>query len=228
MGGTGEGDQAPPSLLRALLPPRVHIRELFGSPDLTSSLFAAEVAVVARAVTARQLEFAAGRDCAHRALARLGVPQTSLLPGADRAPRWPSGVRGSLTHCTGYAAAAVCRIGAVASVGIDAEPDAPLPLGVLAEVASVGEQAALRKLPPGPSWDRLLFSAKESVYKAWFPLTGRWLDFGDAVVDISSSGRWRAQVLVQSPLRELVGRFAVGQGLLVTATAVPRKSLDRS
>ncbi len=40
-------------------------------------------------------------------------------------------------------------------------------------------------LPPGPSWDRLLFSAKESVYKAWFPLTGRWLGFEEAAITIN-------------------------------------------
>jgi 4'-phosphopantetheinyl transferase EntD len=61
-------------------------------------------------------------------------------------------------------------------------------LGVLGIVAVAGEQERLRRLKaaaPGTCWDRLLFSAKESVYKAWFPLTGfagRWLASGGLIL----------------------------------------------
>jgi 4'-phosphopantetheinyl transferase EntD len=57
-------------------------------------------------------------------------------------------------------------------------------LGVAPAPILPGERAMLRDLAataPGPCWDRLLFSAKESVYKAWFPPAGRWLrDHGAA------------------------------------------------
>ena len=75
----------------------------------------------------------------------------------------------------------------VASIGIDAEPNEETPDGVLQVIADHAEREHLAALPParpGVHWDRLLFSAKESVYKAWFPLTGRWLGFDDASVSI--------------------------------------------
>ena len=64
-------------------------------------------------------------------------------------------------------------------IGLDAEPIAPLPAGVLDVVASQDEREALARLGgerPGIPWDTLLFSAKEATYKAWYPLTGirRW------------------------------------------------------
>ena len=88
---------------------------------------------------------------------------------------WPAGIRGSMTHCAGYAAAAVGPISRISAIGIDAEPDAPLPDGVLDLVATAAERdrlAVTPRKPDIPHWDRLLFSAKEAVYKAWFPLVG--------------------------------------------------------
>ncbi|MBX6386186.1 MAG: 4'-phosphopantetheinyl transferase superfamily protein, partial [Microbispora sp.] len=113
------------------------------------------------------------------------------------------------------------------AIGIDAEPHEPLPKEVLPVVASPGETAALRKLGEADGtvcWDRLLFSAKESVYKVWYPLTGRWLDFSEAVVDIEPSGSFRARLLVADPApgtRVLSGRWAVNDGRVVTAIALP-------
>ncbi|WP_319204824.1 DUF6545 domain-containing protein [Streptomyces sp. ME02-8801-2C] len=80
-----------------------------------------------------------------------------------------------MTHCDGYRAAAVSRRLDVAALGIDAEPHAPLPPGLLRRIASPSERGhltALRHTRPALHWDRLFFSAKESVYKAWFPAGG--------------------------------------------------------
>ena len=85
-----------------------------------------------------------------------------------------------MTHCAGYRAAARRpRPATWPRVGIDAEPHGPLPDGVLDAIALARGAAALARLAARPDvrWDRLLFSAKESVYKAWFPLTRRWLGF---------------------------------------------------
>ncbi len=98
-----------------------------------------------------------------------------VLPGERGAPRWPDGLIGSMTHCDGYCAAALARAGELVSLGIDAEPHDRLPEGVLDVTTLPAERTRLRELArsrPSVHWDRLLFSAKESVYKAWFPLTG--------------------------------------------------------
>jgi 4'-phosphopantetheinyl transferase EntD len=148
------------------------------------------------------------------------------------APQWPPGVVGSITHCAGYRASAVARDRDVVTVGLDAEPHDDLPSGVLGAVASAREQARLAALAaarPDVCWDRMLFSAKESVYKAWFPLTRRWLNFEDASVDIDPVGRtFTARLMVDGPvvngaaLTGFDGRWLVRDGLIVTAIVIPR------
>ncbi|WP_174531281.1 4'-phosphopantetheinyl transferase family protein, partial [Micromonospora maritima] len=141
---------------------------------------------------------------------------------------------GSITHCAGYRAAAVAPGVALAGLGIDAEPHEPLPDGVADAVTSAGEPehlGGLRVAHPTVHWDRLLFSAKESVYKAWYPLTGRWLGFEDAALTIDPGGRFTARIRIDGartdggpPLRALDGRWLVARGLVVTAVAVPAGS----
>ncbi|MFI1252524.1 4'-phosphopantetheinyl transferase [Streptomyces netropsis] len=164
--------------------PDVTVVELFTDPP-DVQLYPQEADIVARAVDKRRREFTTVRLCARTALAGLGIAPGPILRGTRGAPIWPEGIVGSMTHCDGYHAAAVARNTAVASVGIDAEPHAPLPTGVEKLVALPEERRMLDRLStshPAVAWDRLLFSAKESTYKTWFPLTGRWLDFSDAVI----------------------------------------------
>ena len=206
-------------------------------------LYPEEQALLTRAVAGRRREFTAVRHCARRAMAKLGVPPAPVLPGERGAPRWPAGVVGSMTHCDGYRAAALARAADLASLGIDAEPHHGLPDGVLDTVALPAESARLAELGtrmPGVHWDRLLFSAKESVYKAWFPLTGRWLDFAEADIELGAGtdasggapatarrGVFRARLLVPGPVVDgrpvaaFDGRWAVVGDLLATAVTVP-------
>ncbi|WP_314621563.1 4'-phosphopantetheinyl transferase family protein [Streptomyces stackebrandtii] len=184
-----------------------------------------EAALVARAAHKRRAEFTTVRACAHDALTALGVAPAPLLPDERGAPGWPPGVVGSMTHCAGYRAAAVAHAHRITALGIDAEPDSPLPEGVLGEIARPEEVTALAALPSdGPAWDRLLFSAKESVYKAWYPVTRRWLDFHEASLDLSPDGTFTARVLVAAPpeLACLRGRWAAGGGHVVTAVVAER------
>ncbi|MFI1675968.1 4'-phosphopantetheinyl transferase [Streptomyces sp. NPDC020607] len=190
-------------------------------------LFPEEEAVVAKAVAKRRDEFTTVRHCARTALARIGVPPAPILPGHRGAPGWPDGVVGSMTHCAGYRAAVVARAGEVTSVGIDAEPGEPLrDPDVLNLVADETERAVLASLgsrQPATPWDRLLFSAKESVYKTWFPLTGRWLGFEDARVELTPDGTFTARLLVEGPvvagveLKGFSGRWIVRDGIAATA-----------
>jgi 4'-phosphopantetheinyl transferase EntD len=117
---------------------------------------------------------------------------------------------------------------------------------VLALVSLPAERARLRDLAtaaPGISWDRLLFSAKESVYKAWFPLARRWLGFADADITINAAdannsdannsdanavtGTFEARLLVSvpeiggTPLTGFTGRWLACDGVVLTAITVP-------
>ena len=152
---------------------------------------------------------------------------------------WPAGVVGSITHCHGYRACALAPASDFLAIGIDAEPNGALPDGVLGEIACAEEERAwLREQASVASeicWDRLLFSAKESVYKVWFPLARRWLGFEDAVVRVDPRrGTFSARLLSPGPslagerLMGLSGRWLVRDGLLMTAIALasPAASLE--
>lgn len=221
------------TLLAGILPSGTESAEVFGSECDGGELFPAEAVLVAEATQKRQREFAAVRVCARLALARAGIRPVPLIPGPSGAPQWPAGVVGSMTHCDGYRAAAVGRTDTFAAIGIDAEPHDVLPAGVLARVACQSERSALARLrarAPEFCWDRILFSAKESVFKAWSPMTGRRLGFMEAQVDLDMSGAFAVRLLAAGPvvggrrIHALRGRLAVGRGLVVTAVTVPSGS----
>jgi len=214
--------------MRELLPAAVAVQELWG--DAAVPLFPEEAAQLTRAVDRRIREYVSARQCARRALQQIGAPIVGLPRGPRGNPRWPVGVVGSLTHCEGYRAAAVARSAEIAAVGIDAEPQGPLPDGVLECVTSLSERDHLADLGstfPGIAWDRLLFSAKESLYKVWSPLTALWLGFEDATVSFHpGSGQFTARLIGTHlevgarHITELRGRFAVRRGRLFTAIAL--------
>lgn len=205
-------------LFGRLLPPRVASAESRAvAPE--GSLLPAERALVAGAVRARRAEFATARACARRAVTALGVPSQPILRGPAREPIWPEGIVGSITHSFGFHAAAAASATDFAAIGIDAEHDEPLPEGVLEEIALPNEVAQLASADA--NLDRLLFSAKESLYKAWFPLTREWLGFDEARVSLHMDGTFVAELLVNGPLQTAAGRWCARDGLIVTALAVP-------
>ncbi len=215
-------------MIEAILPTAARSAESLGDAEPPPPL-AAEAALVAGAVPKRRREFAGGRDCARRALAALGLPPAPILAGERGEPLWPQGVVGTITHCAGYRASAVAPADEVAALGIDAEPHAPLPEGVLEAIArreEVERLAALAAAEPAVHWDRLLFCAKESIYKAWYPLARRPLGFEEASVSFDRGGGFTAQLLAPAPTVsgepwiEPRGRWLVSAGLALTATAL--------
>jgi 4'-phosphopantetheinyl transferase EntD len=187
-----------------------------------------EAPLIARSVAKRRNEFVTVRHCARIALGELGFPSVPILKGDKGEPCWPDGVVGSLTHCSGYRGAVVARNAVVRSVGVDAEPHDVLPDGVLDAISLPEERREIAALPPGVHWDRILFCAKEATYKAWFPLTKRWLGFEDAHITFSvdgsgSAGGFESSILVDGstlsgpPLTVLVGRWSVDRDLALTA-----------
>lgn len=182
-----------------------------------------EEPLIEKSVTKRRNEFVTVRYCARLALAQLGQPPVPILKGEKGEPRWPDGIVGSLTHTAGFRGAAVGRRPGVRSVGIDAEPHDVLPSGVLDSVSLPEERAELQAMSDGLHWDRILFCAKEATYKAWFPLTKRWLGFEDAHITFDVGGGFVARILIDPaalcgpPLTTLSGRWSVRDGLVLTA-----------
>jgi enterobactin synthetase component D / holo-[acyl-carrier protein] synthase len=222
-------------VIERILPPFVASAEAKREPP-NAQLFLAEEAVVAGAVPERRREFTTARHLARRALAELGFPPVAILPTAQRDPQWTAGVVGSMTHCIGYRAAAVARESDAAALGIDAEPHLPLPDGLSTLIVRPEEELRLADLStthPGVHWDRLTFSAKESVYKVWFPLVRRWLGFEDASITFEPDQRVftvelrePGLVVAGRPMSRLTGQWIIGDGLVITSVIIPAGDPD--
>ncbi|MEV8229754.1 4'-phosphopantetheinyl transferase superfamily protein [Streptomyces sp. NPDC079167] len=216
-------------MIEGILPGCVAVAEAFDDPP-GAELFPEEERAIRGSAERRRREFTTTRHCARRALAGLRIAPTAIPVGARREPRWPVGVVGSLTHCEGYRAAALAAENRLVSVGIDAEPHAPMPEGMLAGIAGPAETSRLAELGeefPHVHWGRLAFSAKESVYKAWYPVARSRLEFHDAVLDfIPRTQTFTAELHRKGPsadgleLNRLTGRWLVLNGLILTAVTI--------
>jgi 4'-phosphopantetheinyl transferase EntD len=173
------------SELSRLFPSEVRVVEASGAL-CDAPLLPAEEDCVRDAVAKRRREFAMGRACARVALADFGIEGFPLLSGPNRAPIWPDGIIGSITHCDGLTAAAVARRGTLMGIGIDAEPAAPLDRDLAHLVCTEDERKWMETVrpPPNSDWGKVLFSAKEAVHKCTNPLNGVMLDFLQLSIEI--------------------------------------------
>jgi 4'-phosphopantetheinyl transferase EntD len=143
-----------------------------------------------RTVEARRAAFLAGRTAAHAALADLGRDVPSILAGPMREPLWPDGIVGSVSHAGDVAIAIAAPRERTCGVGIDIEVSRPAP-ELWDQVPLPGEARWLRAIPDPTERARMLlalFSAKEAIYKAFFPRVGSYFGFEGAVLTPTSTG----------------------------------------
>jgi 4'-phosphopantetheinyl transferase EntD len=210
-------------LIGEVLPPDAVAVEAWDD-NLPAILYPEERAQLGNAVESRLREFATARTLARQALGRLGLAPGPIRRGSAGEPLWPLGVVGSITHCAGFRAAAVALRSQMRTLGIDAEIDDPLPAEVAGSILVAEEIAWIENASDKRHLDRVVFSAKESVYKAWFPLTHQWLDFSQVAVMLDvASGAFRVRPLGSLPedftviLEQLSGRFLVRNRIVLTA-----------
>lgn len=248
-------------------------------------LFPEEAHCISRAVNKRRCEFLAGRLCARNALADIGAGMPAIPTTDNRAPQFPIGLSGSITHTElstfsalstpstqliYAAAAAIHNDNNHGSIGIDAEQSTPLEPETLAITCRQSERQRLTQLPPvnwlttasnnsnnttnnstpdksteqqhslhQGSWAKVLFSAKESYYKAQYPLTQLFVDFLDVDLHLTpdannpQSGSFSIDNL-HTDLKALaltsniaIGRYACTAELILTACyLVPSQQLS--
>ena len=137
--------------------------------------FSASVVAVRRAS-------GAARIVARQLMVQLGHPRCAVPKAPSGAPVWPKGIVGSLSHDSRVAVAAVAPRQDNVALGIDVEPAEPLPAEILELVATARER---QRMADDPFDGRLLFAAKEAVYKAVYPLDQTFLDYHDIQISLA-------------------------------------------
>lgn len=128
----------------------------------------------------RRQEFTSGRHCASQALKCLGVSMDcSMIPDEDGLPTWPNGFVGSISHCREQVVAVAAPADAVACVGIDIENIHRLSQAAADRILSDTEMDWVQG---SKSLASLVFSAKEAIYKAYYPHYRRSATFKDVRV----------------------------------------------
>lgn len=195
-----------PDLMPALPQGLVFVEQY--APGDTETLYPEESAQIASAVQRRRMEFAAGRSCAKKALSILGISNFPILSTASRAPIWPTGVIGSITHTEGYCAAVAGRINDYVSVGIDAEVVGRIGKELWPLLFTEEEHFFLANTPEGDQdvLATVFFGAKEAFFKCQYPITHKWLEFLDATVTVENRS-FSVKTKVESSLSNGYGRF---------------------
>jgi 4'-phosphopantetheinyl transferase EntD len=152
-------------------------------PGDEAALLLEEASAFEGSVVAARRASGAARLVARNLLKRLGYPVCPIKRGSARAPTWPEGIRGSLAHDSDYAVAAICRVEDFRALGIDVEPAELLPPELVDLVATPSERNA--HLAADGFGGRMLFAAKEAVYKAIYPLDRMFLDYHDVEIDLA-------------------------------------------
>ncbi|MFL0800596.1 MAG: 4'-phosphopantetheinyl transferase superfamily protein [Agarilytica sp.] len=136
-----------------------------------------------KAVVKRKSEFLAGRVLSSLVLRELGVSETEILIGKHRNPLWPRGTLGSISHAGDTVLAAVTLDETVSAIGIDIEEvmDAETASNIHGSIVNEEELMLMEEIGiPFEQMLTLVFSAKESFFKAAYPSVGEYFDF-DAV-----------------------------------------------
>lgn len=198
-----------------------------GPPD---DLLPAEREYIAKAVPPRVREFAAGRRCARAALAALGFEPGPVLAGADRAPIWPRGAVGSITHTGDYCLVVAARAERFSAIGVDAERVGHLDVRLWPLTMRAAEIAHLESLPQSARAQAatMLFGAKEAFYKCQHALTGTWLGFEDVAVRLETDGFELVVLARPHPVHRFgsvwAGRFVLDGPVVITGIAVEHRA----
>jgi len=200
---------------------RVALRNMLGpdagigvtDPTVPSDLWPEEAKAMSRAIPKRRTEFSAGRQAARIAMAELELPPVAIPQGTDRAPIWPKGISGSISHCAQCCIAVVAQTSHYSTLGVDVETTDPLDNDLIPVVCTPAEQVWLQDAPDFGLAAKMIFSAKEAVYKAQYPLTGKVIGF-DAVSLIFDCDRFSVAANPTHP--KLEGTILIQEGLILS------------
>lgn len=175
----------------------------------------------------RRREFLAGRAAIRQAIADLGEAPRPVAVGPDRAPVWPRGLAGSLSHSATFCVAAVARTDQFRALGVDVEEDMPLDPALEDTILTASERD---RLPSEPGrrgrTAKLVFSAKECAYKCQYALSRKLFDFHTLDLWLDQEARAFSATFLRdvAPFGRgavLRGRFMIEDGIIATWMGVP-------
>jgi enterobactin synthetase component D len=173
---------------------------------------------ISRSSKKRQREFVAGRYSASRALQCAGHESDLPLPiGEDNLPSWPPGWTGSISHCRTITIAIAGQTSLHSSLGVDVEEwiDTQVAKSIQSEIGLLSEIALFQDLSSHHALT-LLFSAKEALYKALYPLVRQFFDFKAAqAIEVTES------TLTLRLCTDLGERWRYGSDLVVAYARSP-------
>lgn len=214
------------------------VRVLAGPISDTGSTYLAqsEVVAIAGASEKRRREFVTGRLLARQVLAEFGLDCCEVPAGQDRAPIWPEGFVGSISHTNSLCAVAVAQSsGGVAAIGLDIEEIRSLPVDVRDEIMDrqEREQLPLVNVNGVDLAGMILFSAKEAAYKCQYCLSKEFLEFSDLSVSVSLkentfAARFNRSVGPFAVDDCLEGRWQTGDRHIATAVTIDGACISSS
>ena len=182
----------------------------------------------------RRAEFLLGRSCAHKALSKLKLETEPILRNRKtREPCWPETVCGSITHSEGWAAAAVGFANDISGIGIDLESlSRNVDYKISRHVCVESELKWLESMPQEQAnlMLRIIFSAKESIFKCLYPVSKTYLYFKDAVITINENKK-KFSFTLSKACAEITpagfrhsGKYCIKNKMLLTAILIPKIS----
>jgi 4'-phosphopantetheinyl transferase EntD len=176
------------TLLEDLFPPQISC-EFSNQPPQRLDLPPAEADATRNMQAKRLREFVHGRTCARRALARLGIPECAIPVDEHRAPAWPDGIVGSISHSGDNAAAVVARKSECRGLGVDLEDNEPLEASLIQMVCRPEEAGRLARAEDRLILAKIIFSAKECVYKCIWPTLQHFVEFQEIEIQLDTETR---------------------------------------
>lgn len=196
-----------------------------GDPELIrGGLYPEEEVCVEKAAAKRRREFTAGRICARRALARLGIQAFPLLNDKDGYPLWPDGIVGSISHSNRLCAAVFARKERFKGIGLDIERVREVSPRCVNYICSPPERERWGRtfFTKQPEMAALVFSAKECFYKCQYPVSRQWLGFKAVEIFIERDTR-TFEVSILQDIGEIFekgerfrGKYAFHRGYVFT------------
>lgn len=206
-----------------LLFPDCVVTECCRIEDKEYELYPEERVSIQNAIAKRQREFGAGRLCARKAMARLGIKNSPLLKGPDGSPVWPPGIVGAISHSTTWCGSAVASKEDILGAGLDIETIDRVNMKIAKKVltpvemewVNASDEDAQKRLA-------LLFSAKETIFKCVAPVYGKRFGFHDMVIthateEQSFEVKLDDKISAEVPnCSTLIGRYLMHEGDVCT------------